>query len=152
MKNALNKQEIGAASVSLQVLVNQLVDNLPETLALNKIIVENEVTPGFKIQADQRLVTPVIDELLTAIIMNARDTSILITAEKFTDTVILSFEDPNNYNGYALSFSLMSVEQHAKRIGGYINIQGVQKRVANVSFGFPDTLQGNKLINRSGSL
>lgn len=142
MKSSLNKDVAGDStftSISLQLLLNKLVNNLPETIALNKIVVENEVSSEFKMLADQSQVLPVIDEVLTTVVANARNTSIFITAEKFSDIVTLNFEDRNNYNGYALSFSLMSVGQHARFVGGNINIQGAQKRVATVSFSFPDT-------------
>lgn len=142
MKSSLNKDVAGDStftSISLQLLLNKLVNNLPETIALNKIVVENEVSSEFKMLADQGQVLSVIDEVLTTVVANARNTSIFITAEKFSDIVTLNFEDRNNYNGYALSFSLMSVGQHARFVGGNINIQGAQKRVATVSFSFPDT-------------
>ena len=126
-------------SVSLQLLLNKLLSNLPETIALNKIVIENGISSEFKTLADQNQVVPVIDELLTTVIANARNTCISITAEKFIDIVTLSFEDCNNYNGYALSFSLMAIERQARFIGGDITIQGAQKRVATVSFSFPDT-------------
>lgn len=126
-------------SVSLQLLLNKLLSNLPETIALNKIVIANGISSEFKTLADQNQVVPVIDELLTTVITNARNTCISITAEKFIDMVTLSFEDCNNYNGYALSFSLMALERQARFIGGDITIQGAQKRVATVSFSFPDT-------------
>ena len=74
---------------------------------------------------------------MTAIASNGRDTCISVTAERFTDIIILNFEDQNNYNGYALSFSLMAIEQHTMFAGGDISIDGAQKRVATVSFCFP---------------
>lgn len=141
MKTPQNKDDAGTypcTGISLQMLVNNLVSKLPGTIAMNKIVVENEVSPEFTMIADQRQVVPVIDDVLTTVMTNARNTSILITAEKFTDTVTLSFEDRNNYNGYALAFSLMAIGQDARFIGGDINIEGAQKRVATVSFSFPD--------------
>ena len=131
--------DLSFTSFSLQLLLNKLVSNLPATAALNKIVIENEVSSELKMLADQSKVVPVIDELLTTVVANARNTCIHITAEKFIDIVTLNFEDRNNYNGYALSFSLMAIGQHARFVGGDINIQGAQKRVATVSFSFPDS-------------
>jgi hypothetical protein len=142
MKTAQNEENAGTypcTGISLQQILDKLVGQLPGTIAMNKIVVENEVPSGFKMMADQNQVVPVIDEVLTTVMVNARNTSIFITAEKFTDTVTLSFEDRNNYNGYALAFSLMSIGQQARFIGGDINIDGAQKRVATVSFSFPDS-------------
>jgi len=136
MKNLLNGDNANFASISLQLFLNNLLSNLPETIALNRIVINNAVSSDFKMPID---VVTVIDELLTTVVTNARNTRISITAEKFIDIVTLSFEDCNNYNGYALSFSLMAIEQQARFIGGDITIKGAQKRVATVSFSFPDT-------------
>lgn len=137
MKNLLSDDNANFGSISLQLLLNNLLGNLPETIALNKIVINNTVSPDFNMPVD---VVTVVDELLRTVVTNARNTRISITAEKFIDVVTLSFEDCNNYNGYALSFSLMAVEQQARFVGGNITINGAQKRVATVSFSFPETL------------
>ena len=140
MKYPFNEDIAGipCTSISLKLLVNKLAGNLTNALIQNKIVVENEVSSEFKMLTDLSNVVPVINELLTTVVTNARNTCILITAEKFRDVVTLNIQDRNNYNGYALSFSLMSIGRHARFIGGDISIEGAQKRVATVSFSFPD--------------
>lgn len=141
MKYTLNEDIAGmpCTSISLQLLVNNLAVNLTGALHQNKIGIINEVSPELKMLADLNHVVPVINEILTTVVTNARNTCILITAEKFGDIVTLNIQDRNNFNGYALSFSLMSIGQQARFIGGNISIDGAQKRVATVSFSFPDT-------------
>lgn len=130
---------VSAKQVSLQLLLNTLVENLPETIFRNKISVKNNVAAEFKMNADKDKIAPVIDEVLNTVVLNARNTSISITAERYPGIVILNFEDPNNYNGYALQFSLLSVGQSARHVGGDINIYGAKQKEATVSFSFPDT-------------
>lgn len=141
MKYTLNEDIAGmpCTSISLQLLVNNLAVSLTGALRQNKIGIINEVSPELKMLADLNHVVPVINEILTTVVTNARNTCILITAEKFGDIVTLNIQDRNNFNGYALSFSLMSIGQQARFIGGNISIDGAQKRVATVSFSFPDT-------------
>jgi hypothetical protein len=126
------------AGISLRKLISRLVSNLSPSAAANKVFILNEVSAEFRIPVEQVKVISVIKELLTTVTSNARNTCISVTAEKFTDIIILNFEDQNNYNGYALSFSLMAIEQHARFAGGDITIDGAQKIVATVSFSFPD--------------
>ncbi len=135
-----------SARISLQSLVDNLVSSLPDTITRNRIFVENEVPSEFKMNTGQDNVVSVINELLTTVVTNARNTSILVTAERFSDTVTLNVEDRNNYNGYALAFSLMAVEEHARFVGGNVSIKGAQKRVATVSFSFPETSGVSKNI------
>jgi hypothetical protein len=47
-------------------------------------------------------------------------------------------QERNNYNGYALAFSLKSIEAYAAMIGGNIGIKDPQKLVTTVSFSFPN--------------
>lgn len=141
IKNSLNEDIAGmpCTSISLQLLIHKLVGNLTSDLLQNKIVIVNEISPELKMLADLSHVVPVINEILTTVVANGRNTCILITAEKITDIVTLNIQDRNNFNGYALSFSLMSIGRDARFIGGDISIDGAQKRVATVSFSFPDT-------------
>ena len=125
--------------ISLQQLLGELVNNLPEAIAMNKVDIANEIPLELKVLADQNQVASLIDDLLTTVAMNARNTSIFITAERFIDIVTLNVEDRNNYNGYALAFSLMALEQQARFVGGTLTIKGAQKKITTVSFSFPDT-------------
>jgi hypothetical protein len=108
--------------LSLQLLLNNLVRNLPGTIDRNKISVENQVPYDLKMYANQMKIVPVINELLTTVLANARNTTILLTAEKYSGIVTLNIRDSNNYNGYALSFSLRSLSQQARFAGGDICI------------------------------
>jgi hypothetical protein len=123
--------------ISVRKLISRLVSNLSQYAAVNKVFILNEVPDAFQIPEEQGRVIAVIKELLTTMASNGRNTCISVTAEKFTDTIILNFEDQNNNNGYALSFSLMALEQQARFAGGDISINGAQKKVATVSFSFP---------------
>jgi len=124
--------------ISLRKVVSRLVSSLSHSAAVNKVFFLNQVSAEFRLPDEQVKVISVIKELLATMASNARDTCISVTVEKFRDIIILKFEDQNNYNGYALSFSLIAIEQHARFAGGDITIDGAQKKVATVSFSFPD--------------
>jgi hypothetical protein len=139
---------IAGAGISLKKLISRLTSNLSQAAAANKVFILNEVPSEFRVPEGQEKVISVIKELLKAVAFNARNTCISVTAEKFTDIIVLNIEDQNNYNGYALSFSLMAIEQHARFAGGNISIQGAQKKVATVSFSFPDSsFKGNQVYH-----
>jgi len=140
--NPLKKQqsdciEVPDSGTSLQLLVNRLVSNSLNGIARNKCIVVNEVPSDFRIAADETA-APVINELLTTMVANARNGRIYINAQRFRDIMILEMQERNNYNGYALAFSLKSIEPQASMIGGNINIKGIQQLETTVSFSFPN--------------
>jgi hypothetical protein len=128
---------VPASCVSLQYLLDTVLKKLPASVSNNNVIIVNRINPAFMIEADPTTLAPVVSELINTMGMNARNTVITVRAEKYRDTVLLVLEDPNNYNGYALSFSLMALEQQARVIGGDISISGARQRVATVSFSFP---------------
>lgn len=143
MKSQLNAVVPGVFNngLSLQQLVNRLVSSSKEMALLNKVVVVNEVPGDLIITADENKVVPVIDELLTTVVSNGKNSSVYISADRYRDIVILHIQDRNNNNGYALEFSIMSVEPQAAEAGGSITIEGKQKKVATISFSFPIFLQ-----------
>ena len=143
MKNQLSAAVPGVFNngLSLQQLVNRFVSSSQEMAFRNNVIVVNEVPGDLIITADENKVTPVIDELLTAVVLNAKNSSIHVSADRYSDIVILNIQDRNNNNGYALAFSIMSVKQQATAAGGSLSIDGKQKKVTTISFSFPIYLQ-----------
>ncbi len=143
MKNQLSAAVPGVFTngLSLQQLVNRFVSSSQEMAFRNNVIVVNELPGNLIITADENKVVPVIDELLTAVVLNGKNTNIHVSADRYRDIVILNIQDRNNNNGYALAFSIMSVEQQAAAAGGSLTIDGKQKKVATISFSFPIYLQ-----------
>jgi len=140
--NPLTKQqsdciEVPYPGTSLQLLLNRLISNSLNGISRNKCIVINEVPSNIRIAADKTAAS-VISELLTTMVANARNGCIHINAQRFRDTMTLEMQERNNYNGYALAFSLKSIEPQAFMIGGNINIKGIQQLETTVSFSFPN--------------
>jgi hypothetical protein len=135
---------VAKTTTSLQQLVNRLVSSLQERVIRNNSVIVNEVTGDIKVMAEENKVVSVISELLTTVVANSRNSSIHVTAERFRDTVLLNIQDRNNNNGYALAFSIMSMEPLAAEAGGILSIHGKQHRVATVSFSFPQSIDSPK--------
>jgi heptaprenylglyceryl phosphate synthase len=140
MNHQLNAGSPGIfdTGISLQLLVNRLVGSSQGMAFHNKITVVNEVPRDIHVVADNSKVVPIIDELLTTVVANARNSQIYISADRYKDIIILNIQDRNNYNGYALAFSIMSIESQVNETGGSLTIDGKQKKIATVSFSFPN--------------
>lgn len=125
---------------SLRLLVNHLVsDSLPATTRLQSHIV-NEVPGHLRLVADAMKVVPVIDELLTTVVSNARNGEIHITAGRHRDMLTLEIQERNNYNGYALSSRILSMQATVHRIGGEIAMQDPQRLVTTITLRFPNVM------------
>lgn len=140
MKKQLNAGWAGDLSTgtSLQLLINRLVSNSIAAMKRNKTTVVNDVPAGIWVTKDENNLTPVIKELLTTMVLNSRSGIIHINAEKYKDVVVLEMQERNTFNGYALAFSLKSIESRAEIIGGNISVNGAHQLVTTVSFSFPN--------------
>ena len=128
---------------SLQSLINHLLrHSLSDLLRMSDSSVMNEIPERLYLSIDENKVAPIITELLTTILSNARKGRIHIRADRFRDIIILEIMDESNYNGYALENSIISLEPLARMIGGYISIKGKSQLETTISFSFPNQPMG----------
>jgi hypothetical protein len=125
---------------SLQQLVSNLVNSFLPTASRNNTQLVNEVRQEISLGVSTNKAVDVIRELLETVITNSNHGEIHITAERFSNTILLQIQERNNNNGYALAYSIGSIEPTALSAGGHISINGPQKRIATISFTFPDQL------------
>ena len=125
------------AGITLRNLVNQLVSDSLATAIQHKTVIINEVPASLRIAAKVITLGPVIAELLATVVANSKKGQIHISAERFRDLIIFQVQDRNNYNGYALAYSLKSIEPMAALVGGCISIRGQQELETTISFSFP---------------
>jgi hypothetical protein len=128
---------VSDAGTSLQQLVAKLVNDSLPTAFHNKTNIVNEVEQEVVIENNSEKVITVMKDLLQTVVQNSNNGDIHIYAECFRDIIILQIQERNNYNGYALSFSIGAMEPDAINAGGHISIDGPGKRVATISFSFP---------------
>ena len=134
--------------ISLQRLLDHLVDNSLSVAIHKKSRILNEVGKGI-ILANQRVIA-VINELINVVLSNSRNGEIHITADRFRDIVTICIEERNNYNGYALAYSISTIEPDARGLGGHISIKNPQQKVATISFSFPNH-QANSIQTKKAS-
>lgn len=125
------------AGTQLRHLVSQVMSDSLATALQHKTIIVNDVPSNLHIMTGGSDVSPVIGELLAAVVSNSKKGKIQIHAERFRDLITLHFKDHNNYNGYALAYSLKSIEPLAATLGGSITLKDHQSLEATVSFSFP---------------
>jgi len=100
----------------------------------------NEVELGIALGTAMQHAIGIMNEILTAIVANSNNGEIHITADRYQDIVTLEFQERNNNNGYALAYSIGSIEPVAASIGGHISIKYPQQKITTISFSFPDSI------------
>lgn len=125
-------------AISLQYLVSSLVNSSLPAAKDNNTHLVNEVGQGVALGTRIHKAISIINDLLSIVVANSRNGEIHISAERFRDVVIVEIQERNNYNGYALAYSIGSIEPDAALVGGHISIKGSQQKVTTISFSFPD--------------
>ena len=123
--------------LSLQQLIDQLlINNLPLAMS-NSSAVVNEIGKGVSLRKGSEPFIDLIDEVLTTVISNSKKGDIHISAERRDRDVILAIQERNNYNGYALSFSIGTLVQDANLIGGMLDIKCPTKKITTIYLSLP---------------
>lgn len=125
-------------AISLQYLVSSLVNSSLPAAKDNNTHLVNEVGQGVALGTRIHKAISIINDLLSIVVANSRNGEIHISAERFRDVVIVEIQERNNYNGYALAYSIGSIEPDAALVGGHISIKGSQQKITTISFSFPD--------------
>jgi len=126
------------SGTSLNQLIANLVKGSLPVASNNRTNIVNEVGYSLVIGNNNEKVVSVMKDLLTTVVQNSNQGDIHISAERYSDIVVLQIQERNNYNGYALAFSIMSIESQINETGGSLSIDGKQKKVATISYSFPN--------------
>ena len=126
------------SNLSLHKLVDDVINVSSPVPAHTKSPVVNNVPANLYLNTNKDIVASVIDGLLNAVIMNATDGEIYVSAkELFGNTVKVFVKDNNCYNTYAVACGLLKVVPLAEKIGGYLNIINQRQKITTIEFSFP---------------
>lgn len=134
------KAGYGSADINgirLQQLIDGLVGNSLPTAMRKGSVVVNEVGRGVVLRSLDYRLTGLLDLLLNTVIENSRSGDIHITAERRNQELVLYIQERNNYNGYALSFSIGALADDAAIIGGRLEMQSPSKLTTTISLSLP---------------
>ena len=124
--------------IQLQQLVNKLVGNslLIATAKCSAVI--NEVGGGVILQNANPKVVALIGDIIHTVIINSKEGDIHIDAKQNEGNTVLKVQERNNYNGYALSYSLGTLMSDVNVAGADLAITGEKQKVTTIIFTFPD--------------
>lgn len=102
--------------------------------------IRNEVGRGVVLRKVNEDFTRFLEEVLQAVISNARRGDIRISLRRDRQHLVLQITDRNNYNGYALSCRIGALIPDAILLGGNLDIRNPRQLEATVSFHLPDRM------------
>jgi hypothetical protein len=138
MKNFLSDDAagMGNAGTSLSLIVKQVCLSLMADANCSQTTLTTEISPELQLPQSVKEIEPVICSLLESLVSCAKNGRIHISAERFRDLIVLQFEEHNNYNGYALEYSVQALQPLARRVGADLTMKDQQKLHTTISLSF----------------
>jgi glucose-6-phosphate-specific signal transduction histidine kinase len=121
---------------NLNNLAGRLANNLLPLAVRNHSFFVNTIPSDLPAQNEEWL-TNVINGLLTAIVCNARDTCIRLSAKKIGEAIVLEIKEAGCISTYSLACGLQEVQSLAEKIGGSLNISMHRQKATTIAFKFP---------------
>jgi hypothetical protein len=133
---------VNSASTEAGVCLRQLVDGLVGNslvIATDKCsAITNEVSQGVLLRSENLRAIQLLEELLHTVIINSKKGDIHISAKRQEDKVLVTIQERNNNNGYALSFSVGALVPDVNTLGAALDMNGEKSRVATIILSFSD--------------
>jgi len=126
----------------VRVLLYDAVDDMFKIFSVvlkdNEIRIINTISTDILISTGDEVILSVIQRMVTAVVANAFDTTINVTAkEVYGNTLEVKIKDENCYNTYAIAISLQSAVPLAEKIGGHLDITNQKQKITTIEFRFP---------------
>jgi len=123
---------------NLHQIVGHLADSyLPLAVRRHSFFV-NDVPQDLSVDHNREWIASVISGLLSAVTGQANHTCIRLKAKKYDHIVVLTIQESNNTNGYALAGELKKVFSLAEKNGGCLSISVPVIDNTTISFSFPN--------------
>ncbi len=129
-------------AISLNALMCDICATYMLTAKRTDTMLINVIPGELCINWDLAVIRPVLAEVFGAVVSNARNGLIHVSAERFRDTIYLQIQERNTQNGYALASSLKALEPLAALVEGYLAVKGQQSLVTTITFSFPVAAPG----------
>lgn len=124
-------------SYPLFQLAEDIIKSFSAKTGFNRSFIVNEIPAGITINADRELVATVISGLLSSAIAHAKNGTVLITAHPESERINIQVHLHNQLNPQSLG----NLQPLAGKLGGFIGVSSLWKKVDTISFSLPQTKQ-----------
>ena len=125
-------------NITLQRLVNALINVKLETVVRKQSFFINEVQDNLPLNADRNVVTNVLECLLQNVLNETKSSCIRISAKEYSQVLLIHIYDNHEADYGAENVVSDQVRVEAKKIGGFVGITRHQKNQTVIAFSFPN--------------
>jgi hypothetical protein len=124
------------------ITLSQMVKNLTGSFQLfarrNKSVIVNDIPEDLFIDTDPELVATVLGGVISAVIKNAKESYIRLSAKTYGNVILVHIKDHNNFNYCPVENKLRQLSPLAEKIGGSVSVTSQRNNVTTFAFSFPN--------------
>jgi glucose-6-phosphate-specific signal transduction histidine kinase len=123
---------------TLKQLTGKIAGKYLPNAVRNHSFFMNDIPEDLPVEHNQEWVSSIINGLLNAVVLHAKDTCIRMNARKFGHVVVLEIQESGCISTYAMACGLQDVQTQAEKIGGCLTISINREKTTTISFSFPN--------------
>jgi hypothetical protein len=130
------------ASQSIPKNLHQLVDqvaggSIPKAVKRNSFII-NEVPRGFQVASNEKLLTAILNKMLSTVVSHSNHSCIRIKANVYGDILCFSIKDKSSFSDHAVTADLEPVKQMVKKLKGNVIIRNMEDKFTTILLSLPN--------------
>ena len=123
---------------NLHGLVSLAASGLIKSAVQRSSFIVNEVPLEFQIATDEKLVSAIINSLLTIVVSNSAHSCIKIKANEYDDIISVSIKDNSSLTNYTNMNNIEEIQLLAKTLNGNISIRKLENKFTTILLSFPN--------------
>src|SRR5690242_9004541 len=108
--------------VTLRHLAVHITDSFRPVAARNRSVFVNDIPEDLFIDTDTQLVASVLTGMVSAVVKNAKESSIRLSAKIYGNVVLVHVKDDNNHNYDSVESKLQQLLPLAEKMGGSLGV------------------------------
>jgi len=138
IKSLTFSPQVNQDFITLSELASNLTTGFLPLARTNKSVIVNDIPEDLFIDTDIELVASIFAGLLAAVVKNAKESYIRLSAKVYGNVVLLHIKDLNNFNYSPVENKVQQLQPLAEKIGGSVSVTSQRNNVATFAFSFPN--------------
>jgi hypothetical protein len=123
---------------TLRRMASQLTETFRSIAQRNQNYFVNDIPDELYIDTDPNLIATIFGHLLSAVVSNAKESCIRLSAKTYGNVILLHIKDYNSFDHGGVEDNLRQLQSLAEKAGGSVGITSHRQNVATFAFSFPN--------------
>ena len=123
---------------TLDKLAEDMIKSFSPLATRNKSFFLNDIPGHLYIDTDPDIVAAIISGLLSAVVKNAKESCIRLSAKIYGNVILMHIKDYNSINYCPVENTLKKLQPMAEKVGGSVSVTSQRHNVATFAFSFPN--------------